>query len=121
MKSSRLCLALVLVVFTASLALAELQLPAALKELPRYPGATVVQTMNMDGNTNAIFQASASPAEVADFFTEKLPAQGWTKVMEARQDDGAMISFTKGSSSLTIGVGADDGGAVSYTVILGAQ
>lgn len=114
-------LTLLVLIVLASAVSAEPPLPAKLQNLPRYPGATVMQTMDLSGNTNAIFEVSASPAQVVDFFNSKLPSQGWSKVMEARQDDGAMISFAKGNSSLTVGVGAGEGGKVSYTIILSGE
>lgn len=118
MKPLSLCLSMLALLLLATFAFAEPPLPAKLQNLPRYPGATVMQTMDVSGNTNAIFEVEATPAEVAEFFISQLSSQGWSKVMEARQDDGAMISFAKGSTSLTVGVGAGEGGKVSYTIIL---
>lgn len=105
----------------ASLALAEPSLPDAFRDLPKYPGATVLQTVDSGGTVTVMFETSASQDEIVAFYNKELPGKGWSKTMEARQNEGAMVSYTNGQKSLTIGVGQGDGGNSSLTMILAGQ
>ena len=117
MRTLASMMATLLLLCLAGAALAQPPLPPELNDIPRYSGAVVVATMDAGATKNATFQANGSINEVADFFNAKLAGMGWAKAMEARQQDGAMLSFTKGGKSLTVGVSPDDDGKVSYTLI----
>jgi phosphoribosyl-dephospho-CoA transferase len=114
----RTLLASLLVLLLSSLAWGEVPLPDALKALPRYPGSVVMQTMDMGGTVNAMFEVKGTLDEVLAFFNKELEGQGWTKTMEARQQDGAMVNYNKDSMSLAVGMSPEEEGLVHYTVIL---
>lgn len=120
MKRCLSCLTVVALLLLAARLHAEPALPGALQDFPRYPGAAVVQTMDTGGNLAATFEVQASADEIINFFNSKLPAQGWSKTMEARQDGGAMVSYSNGQQSLTIGVDGSSDGMNSFTLILAA-
>lgn len=102
----------------AAVALAQPGLPAAFKDLPQYPGATVLQTVDSGGTVTVMFEASASLDQIVAFFNKELPQRGWSKTMEARQNEGAMVSYANGQKSLTIGVGPGEGGSNAFSMIL---
>ncbi len=114
-------LMLLIVLLSAVAVQAEPPLPAALQEFPRYPNAIVMATMDMGGSTTATFEVAAELGAVIDFFNAQLPGQGWSKTMEARQNDGAIANYAKGNTSLSVGVGQQDEGKVAYTLVLTAQ
>lgn len=114
----RTLLASLLVLLLSSLAWGEVPLPDALKDLPRYPGSVVMQTMDVGGNVNAMFEVKGTLDDVLAFFNKELQGQGWTKTMEARQQDGAMVNYAKDAMSLAVGMSPEDEGIVHYTVIL---
>lgn len=115
----RTLLALLFVLSFSSLAWGEMALPDSLKDFPRYPGSVVLQITDMGGNANAVFEVKGTLDEVLAFFNKELQEQGWTRTMEARQQDAAMLSHAKDSMSLTIGISPEEEeGLVHYTIIL---
>ncbi len=114
----RTLLASLLVLLVSSLAWGEVALPHALKDFPRYPGSVVKQASDMGGTVNAVFEAKGALDEVLAFFNKELEGQGWTRTMEARQQDAAMVNYAKDSMSLAIGISSEEEGLVHYTVIL---
>lgn len=119
MKARLSCLLGLMVLFVAVTVRAEQPLPAAMRELPRYPGSTVTSTMEMGPTVNTMFEATATQAEIVDFFNKQLPGQGWSKTMEAQQADGAIVNFVKGQASLALGVDPPlAGGKITYTLIV---
>lgn len=109
---------LILLLCLSGVALAQPAVPDGIKELPRYSGAVAVSVMEAEGTSSAEFTVQASIDAVADFFNSELTSAGWAKVVEARQDDGAMLSFTQGRQSLTVGISPQSDGKVSYAIIL---
>ncbi len=118
MKTCSPILSLLCVLLLAATALAQPPLPPEISSLPRFSRATAMATMSMDNTVNASFEAAGTPSEVIDFFNAQLAGQGWQKNMEARQDDGAMASYSKDNQGLTVGVSREDEGKVTYTLLL---
>ena len=74
------------------------ELPAGFPgDMPVYPGAKTIQGARR-GSTEkmAVFEAEASPAEVADYYKRELLAQGWSLEGEVELDGETMISVEKG-------------------------
>jgi hypothetical protein len=74
--------------------------------IPIMPQAIVGQEFNK--TTYGFKVGTVSQAEVQAFYMDKLKALGWTSTFNAGAGIGAIMTFTKGSSSLTVAITKSD-------------
>jgi len=85
-------------------ALAAIELPAKLKDVPLYPESKIVQAMDMEGNTMALLEVKADRNAILDFYKKDLGSKGWKIVFQAEQENDAVIHFKKDEKMLQLSI-----------------
>jgi hypothetical protein len=112
----------VLFILTASLVLAGTDFPSELKNaVSPYPGAKVIQTMNMKNSTMATMEVSDKAESVLDFYTKELKEKGWDISTETGAKAHQSLFARKGSSALVMDTSADKNGKTLINLTLTAQ
>ncbi len=105
------------IVFAASAA-AAVDLPDKLKDIPIFPNAKIVQSMDMENHAMATFKVNgAKPEAVADFYKGKMKEKGWKVAIQAQQGDGEMVQFTKDGQMLQMYVQKEEDGA-TFNIVM---
>lgn len=114
-----LCSACIL--FGTACALAAVELPAKLKEIPLFPNSKVEQAMDMEGTAMGSLRCKGTNVDaVAEFYKTAMKEKGWKMVFQAQQEDTQVVHFQKDSRLLHINVQAD-GDAVVCNMIMQAK
>jgi hypothetical protein len=112
----------VLVILAAGPALAETVLPAKLKNaVEPYPGARVIQTMDMENSTMATLEVSDKPESVLAFYKKELKEKGWDISTEPGQENSQSLFARKGTSALVMDTTADEKGKTLVNLTLTGQ
>lgn len=92
-----------------------MELPSRLKDVPLYSGSKIVQVMDMGNNSMAMMTAKAGRDAVVDFYKQNMTAKGWKIVMQAEQEDVAVVHFSKEKETIQLAVQkGDDQGMIQY-------
>jgi hypothetical protein len=74
------------------------------KDVPVYPGATVVGGATAGAGSGAAFNTSDAPDKVASFYKDELPKNGWSKPIATDMAGMSSIAATKDKRRLGISV-----------------
>ncbi|WP_027184438.1 hypothetical protein [Desulfovibrio inopinatus] len=109
MRCIHIFCSLLTVLCFASFAFCAPQYPEEIaKEVPLYPGASVMHVMQMQGILQVVIQPQGAMDDVVTFYKDAAKKSGWTSVLETTVPDGNSLHYSKGDSGLTITVGQDE-------------
>jgi hypothetical protein len=118
---AKVCLATIVLasaMFT-SMASGEVALPEEIKKIaPIYKGAKVVQSMQMQGAVQAIFEVQAKPREVITFYKDAMEKKGWKVVMEMDMENTSMMNLAIDNNNLMVNATAKEGEKTVLQLIL---
>ena len=96
-------------------AMAGMDIPDKLKDVPLYSGTKIVQVMDMDKHAVAVLTVKADRDALVDFYKQSMKTAGWKLAFQAEQEDGAVLHFTKEDHSLQVSVQkGDEDGTINY-------
>jgi hypothetical protein len=82
------------------------------KDLPLYPGATVVSYVSMGpGTQQAHFTSRETMAAVQKFYARKLPGEGWQIIQELKMPNAYTIIGQKGKRQASVIIAQDGSGS----------
>lgn len=110
------------VLFTTGAALAAIDIPEKLKDIPLYEGSKIQHVMDMDATAMLIASVKATPDQVADFYRNTMKQQGWKVAFQAEQESAKVIHFKKENRifQVTVQTGKD-GSDTTYNLVISAQ
>ncbi len=120
LKKSLLLTVLSALLLCASICLADVSLPDALKDIPLVPGSKVVQAMTMEQGATAMVEVESTIPAVLEFYKKVFTDKGWKKVMEAEQEDGGALQFMKDNAVFMVTLSKDEN-RIAYALHLGNQ
>ena len=72
-------------------------------DIPVYPGLRGITAHNMEVVYSLSGGTADSPKQVADFFKDTLPKNGWTEAVPSEvPEEGVYLEFTKGQRILNV-------------------
>lgn len=75
-------------------------------DVPRYPGSVRVGYFSVEDSSGKGatigYIAEATPEEVESFYGEKMPSEGWTRVLKMQQGGGTATEWEKGDRTTHI-------------------
>ena len=78
------------------------------KDVPIYTGAKVTTSAKTNEMTTVVLTTADPVTKVADFYGEKLKANGWDVQAAMNTGEGGMVTATKGKSTCTVYVARSD-------------
>lgn len=110
---------IVLLLMAVSVALAAMDLPEKLRDVPLYPDSKIEQTMDMESHVMATMKVHTRQEAILDFYKKTLEARGWKVVFQAQQEDSSMIHFQNDKKMLQLVVQSDNQeGTITYSLIM---
>lgn len=102
-----------------SMAWADVDVPEEIKKVaPIYEGAKIIQSMEMEGGAQVIFEVSAKPKEVVKFYKDAMKKKGWKVVMEMNMENNSMLNLGKNNLTLVVNAGLGQKGKTSVQLLL---
>lgn len=87
-------------------------------EVPLFDGAKVIKDKSQGANASAELQVVATPQEVIDFYSEKMPEKGWTPGMVMVRGTQGVAMFMQSNRQLVIKVvGQGDTSKISMGIV----
>ena len=87
-------------------------------EVPLYSGAKIIKSKSYDNNVMAKLEVTATPAEVVEFYKERMLLKGWKSEMVLLQGNKGVLIFKKLGRQLVIKVkGKDMISKIDMTII----
>lgn len=109
--TKNICLFLMVLLFTSSIAFAGPEMPAKIKkEFSQYPGSTVMHTMDSPIMTQVILDCGSESIDaVYSYYKKKAVGNGWTVQMENKSADVYNLMLKNGDKGGMIAVGSEKG------------
>jgi len=109
--TKNICLLLMVLLFTSSIAFAGPEMPAKIKkEFSQYPGSTVMHTMDSPIMTQVILDCGSESIDaVYSYYKKKAVGNGWTVQMENKSADVYNLMLKNGDKGGMIAVGSEKG------------
>jgi hypothetical protein len=113
---------IIMVLFSAifiSKAYAQVEVPEEiLNTVPIYQGAKVIQSMQMQGSVQAVFEVHAGPKAVITYLKDAMQQRGWNVVMQMDMENTSMATLTKDNVSLMFNAFANQGEKTRFQILL---
>lgn len=87
------------------------------KDVPVYPGATVIGSTTAQNMVNVSLQTADQPQQVRTFYQEKLKQNGWETQSTMDVPQGTMLHATKDRRTQTVTIARDEDKTVISLVV----
>lgn len=110
------------ILFGIGAALAGIDTPEKLKDIPLFQGSKVQHAMNMDTTAMLTATVDAKSDAIADFYKNSMKSKGWKIAFQAEQENVKMIHFQKDSQVFQITIQNEkEGDATTYSLMITSQ
>lgn len=76
-------------------------------EVGLYPGAKVIQTIQVSGATLVVLESGDTAEKLFDFYKKELTAKGWTTHAEYKVENHMSLVMVKKDWNMVIDIGSD--------------